>query len=182
MTIRRKRPVLAVVAVLTAVGIAGGVALAAGGGSPAPGLNEWGRRLAGGVDPDSAEVAGDRTGAEQFVLYGRDTQFQFVDSGPQGPSVGDTILFKQAIYAHGGVNRVGSLYVECVLHFSDIAECEGTMALSGRGKLTFSGTVPPKPQFFLAITGGTGEFIGRDGEVMVEDGPNVDRYTIVLTK
>jgi hypothetical protein len=102
----------------------------------------------------------------RLVLYERQTAFQLVDPGNDGPTPGDQAiatsdLFRDAHFAH----KVGSVLISCTIVTADELECDATGHLRG-GDVQVNGAVPleTKPAS-LAITGGTGKFRGANGEL-----------------
>jgi allene oxide cyclase len=103
---------------------------------------------------------------DRLVLYERQTSFQFVDPGQDGPTAGDQAvstsdLFRDAHFMH----KVGSVIISCTVVTADELECGATGHLRG-GDVQVNGAVPTatKPAA-LAITGGTGKFRGANGEI-----------------
>ncbi len=106
----------------------------------------------------------------------------FVDNGPRGESPGDKFGFTEKLFQHG--ERVGRDAVECtvkrVTRRSFTMQCVGTMTMRGRGQITIQGAITfsetSGDSFSLAVTGGTGEFSGVNGEMVVVDRDGPDRY------
>ena len=104
-------------------------------------------------------------------------QFEVVDLGPEGTSLGDEFVLSEALSVRG--REVGTSGVVCtVTEFSPPYEvttyhCVGTLSL-GRGQITLQGLIElqslddPGP-FIVAITGGTGAFRGAGGEAVVRE-------------
>jgi hypothetical protein len=175
---RSRNVVLAIVtaAVLAVVGVTN----VGGAGAQAPGVGRWGRVGAPKASAaNSAEVA--PTAATSFILIEEEGQFTYVDTGPGGDSEGDYVVFRDRL-RHPQTNAlIGALSVQSLITFADSAECSGTAILFNRGKLSFAGNSPSFSRFALAITGGTGEFRGANGEAFVNDVPGPrDRIGIHL--
>ncbi len=106
----------------------------------------------------------------------------FIDNGPRGESPGDKFGFTEKLLQHG--ERVGRDAVECtvkrVTRRSFTMQCLGTMTLRGRGQITIQGAVTFRRNsgdtFSLAVTGGTREFSGVGGEMVVIERDGPDRY------
>src|SRR3954470_1226569 len=102
----------------------------------------------------------------RLVFYERQTSFQLVDPGQDGPTPGDQAastsdLFRDAHFMH----KVGTVIISCTVVTADELECGATGHLRG-GDVQVNGAVPTatKPAA-LAITGGTGKFRGANGEI-----------------
>jgi len=108
-------------------------------------------------------------------------RFTFVDVAPKGESPGDYGVFRDAVFTGGGA-RVGTIDAQCIASYSD--QCNGSIRLPGRGQITFAGITPlGRDPDHYAITGGTAQFAGVGGELMIEF-PDFDRakLTIRLTR
>ena len=107
-------------------------------------------------------------------------RFTFVDVAPKGDSPGDYGVFKDAILTNGGM-RLGTIDAQCIAAYSD--QCSGSIRIPGRGQITFAGITPlgVDPDHY-AITGGTGEFAGVGGVLLIEF-PFIDaaKLTVTLT-
>ena len=108
----------------------------------------------------------------------------FVDNGPKGESPGDRFGFTEKLFQHG--DRVGRDAVDCtvkrVTRRSFTMQCLGTLTFKGRGQITIQGAITfsetSGDEFSLAITGGTREFRGVGGEMVVVDRNGPDRYRL----
>ena len=117
-----------------------------------------------------ANAHGDR--GKVLKLGATELQSDFVDVGDPGPSLGDEIVFSETLFKRG--REVGMSGGVCTITYGvppyDVvtANCVVTLNLH-RGQITlqglneFQGEDDPGP-FFLAITGGTGDFRGAGGE------------------
>ena len=107
-------------------------------------------------------------------------RFTFVDVAPKGDSPGDYGVFKDVVATTGGV-KVGTIDAQCIASYSD--QCWGSIRLPGRGQITFAGINPVgvDPDHF-AVTGGTGEFVGVGGVLLIQF-PFIDaaKLTVTLT-
>lgn len=114
-----------------------------------------------------------------FEQFGR--KFKFVDVAPKGDSPGDYGVFKDPVKTRDGF-KVGTIDAQCISAYSD--QCWGSISLAGHGQITFAGITPigVDPDRY-AITGGTGEYAGVGGVLLIEF-PFVDaaKLTITLTR
>jgi hypothetical protein len=141
-----------------------------GAGAQAPGVGRWGRvEVPKANAANGAEVAPAKPAT--IILIEEEGQFTYVDTGPRGDSEGDYVVFRDRLRDPHTNALIGALSVQCLITFADSAECSGTAILFNRGKLSFAGNSPSFPRFALAITGGTGEFRGANGEAFVNDSP-----------
>jgi hypothetical protein len=92
--------------------------------------------------------------------------FTFNDVGAVGDSPGDYGVFRDPVTNPRSGKTLGTIDVQCIAAYSD--QCRGSISLDGRGQITFDGITPLNvdPDEF-AITGGTGEFVGAGGTLMV---------------
>lgn len=133
---------------LAAVGLASAVAATLG-------------TIAAGALPASA--ASDITLA--FTAHDEPGNLAFEDLGaasPMGPDLGDLIAFTQNL-SRGG-KHVGLVHVSAVVvdHKRHLSEATGTVVLTA-GTIQVAGIVPQTSVFTLAVTGGTGAYVGRTG-------------------
>jgi hypothetical protein len=122
-----------------------------------------------------AAAIADGKGKQTLRLVATEDQSQFVDLGTTGPSLGDELVFSETLSQNG--ENVGVSGVVCtVTHVTppyDVLtyHCVGTLSLR-RGQITLQGLIEvqgendPGP-FTVAITGGTGAFVGADGQAVV---------------
>jgi len=125
-----------------------------------------------GAAPAAAGGKGERN---KLRLAGTITQFQFLDLGTPGPSLGDEIVFSEVLRNDGReVGTAGRVCTatEAVPPYSTLTyQCISTLSLR-RGKITIQGLVElqgindPGP-FTSAITGGTGAYRGASGEARI---------------
>jgi hypothetical protein len=104
-------------------------------------------------------------------------RFTFVDVAPKGDSPGDYGVFKDPVLTKGGV-RIGTIDAQCLAAYSD--QCWGSIRIPGRGQITFAGISPlgVDPDHY-AITGGTGQFAGVGG-VLVISFPNSNSANLFI--
>jgi allene oxide cyclase len=109
----------------------------------------------------------------------------FVDNGPEGNSLGDTLVATQKLYKDETMSRqIGTDEFYCVRTVADAASaglCTGIFYLRG-GQITITG-----PEGLglhsLAITGGTGKWRGVRGEVVLNSQtPASDQMTFHVTR
>jgi hypothetical protein len=102
----------------------------------------------------------------------------------RGESPGDKFGFTEKLFQRG--ERVGRDAVECtikrVTRRSFTMQCVGTLVLKGRGQITIQGVITfsetSGDEFELAVTGGTREFRGVSGEMVVVERDGPPRYRI----
>ncbi len=117
------------------------------------------------------QPASNKTTTLTFDASDIDGNMAMVDLGGKsadGPDIGDMVSFTQNLSQDGKV--VGQVHVSSVVvdHEKKLSESNGTMVLDG-GTIQLSGLVSMDPTFTLAITGGTGKYLGATG-VMDFDG------------
>ena len=129
--------------------------------------------LVSGTAVASAHGDGKRT----LRIEASQIQFEVVDLGTEGTSLGDEFVLSEALSVRG--REVGTSGVVCtVTEFTPPYEvttyhCVGTLSLR-RGQITLQGLIElqglddPGP-FTVAITGGTGAFRGAGGEAVVRE-------------
>ncbi len=153
--------------------------------------------VAAGVTASSAAAA---TSQKTLTLYAVASKYQFIDHADDrarglvknpfnadikqldpkakeyekghGPYPGDDALFTFKLYSDASLKqRVGSAVYECVYNFNKHAMCNADYDLS-KGSLFASGPIDfNSPDFSLAVTGGTGKYLGAHGQV--SDGSKV---------
>jgi hypothetical protein len=108
----------------------------------------------------------------------------YTDNGREGESPGDKFGFTEKLFQRG--ERVGSDAVECTIkratRRSFTMHCVGALTLKGRGQIAIQGAITFSEtsgnEFSLAVTGGTREFRGVNGEMVVVERDGPDRYLI----
>jgi hypothetical protein len=100
------------------------------------------------------------------------TEERFVDLPPQGFSLGDEFVFSARMMKFG--KHVGDLGVVCTVTSTrtEAVQCVATASFvrwfHGGGQITVQGLLIGEPESFrLAVTGGTGGFVGAEGQVHV---------------
>jgi hypothetical protein len=166
--------------------LAAGVVLSGAAAASGP-AGHWAQGFAGQAPASAATAEPDAVpalrGRNVIQVLDRTVADQFVDTGPADFSPGDYFVFEDQLLTPDGSQMIGILHGRCMVIF-DEAQCDGTAALTGRGKLTFAGTSPLSDRpFLLAITGGTREFAGASGQVRVAPINDTDaNITIALAR
>jgi len=129
--------------------------------------------LAGTASADTAEKprpSHDRV--IRLVEAHTDLQPAFVDTGKPGPSPGDVAIARDEVLREDG-SQAGTFRQVCSLvdlagsPFTSTFECTGSIALEG-GTITMEGPfTPSQAESVAAITGGTGQYRGAGGEIVV---------------
>ena len=97
-------------------------------------------------------------------------------SAEGGPDIGDLLAFTQSLTLDG--KAAGQVHVAAVGvdHTRHLTQINGTLVLSD-GDIEVAGVVSQEPAFTLAITGGTGSYVGAAGTIDF----NLDGDTQTLT-
>lgn len=111
---------------------------------------------------------------------------QFVDVPPANESLGDQIVFSSRLRKSG--ERVGDGSVVCTITAlrSETVQCVATVQFArwfhGGGQITVQGLLVGSPtNFTVPITGGSGAFIGAEGELHVRQAsPSLEVLTFEL--
>jgi hypothetical protein len=99
-----------------------------------------------------------------FHIQGGSSTFVNV-AGKKTPAVGDEVILKQPVWHNG--HRVGTSIVTIVLTGGQTDQIHASLALRG-GELDAGGVqLTNSNRFTLPITGGTGAYLGANGQVMV---------------
>jgi Allene oxide cyclase barrel like domain len=137
-----------------------------------------------GAAPAAAGGKHGKGKGDTLRLVAVDDQFEFIDVGAPGTSLGDYFVFSDIVYRRG--EEVGTSGGQCVVvagtppYATFTAQCVATLDLE-RGQITLQGLVEfqsdddPNP-FTVAITGGTGKYRGASGEARVR--PVSDTVTV----
>jgi hypothetical protein len=114
-------------------------------------------------------------GHRTLRVVGVENQFQFLDLGAAGPSLGDELVFSQVLLRRGHeVGDAGGVctVTEAVPPYDVLTyHCVATLRLQ-RGQITLQGLVEFQGEgdqgpFTVAITGGTGAFRSAGGEARI---------------
>ena len=102
------------------------------------------------------------------------------DTGAKGDSVGDILTFGNEVFDADDKNKIGTDQGMCFRTVAGKAwECTWTLTLD-KGQLTVEGPFYDAGDSVLAITGGTGEFAGAQGEMALSAyGTKGDAYTFI---
>jgi hypothetical protein len=120
-------------------------------------------------------AAGGKQKHDKLRLVATVTQFQFLDLGTPGPSLGDEIVFFEVLRKEG--REAGIVGGVCTVtevvppYTSSTHQCITTLSLR-RGKITLQGLpelqgIDDPGPFTTAITGGTGAYRSASGEAKV---------------
>jgi hypothetical protein len=144
-----------------------------------------------GAAPAAAGGKQDKGKGDTLRLVAVEDQFEFIDVGPMGTSLGDYFVFSDILERRG--REVGTNGGQCVIvagtppYATFTAHCVATLDLE-RGQITLQGLVEFQGEddmspFTVAITGGTGKYRCACGEARirpVEEGVLV--YKLSLDK
>lgn len=148
----RRNAWIALIAVAV-VGLAGGLASAAGGTAP----SAWSRSA-----PPVGSIQSHSNGQTLKVIF-EDRQQQDVDLNDPGITPGDYYVFAERLVSPRGADR-GDLFGKCTWHF-DALQCEGVFKIDGKGDITVQAAFRfIDPEVILAVTGGTKHYQNVRGE------------------
>jgi allene oxide cyclase len=103
--------------------------------------------------------------AEDLGLVERATTDAVLDVGPKGDSAGDILTFGNDVYDEGDKNKVGTNNGWCIRTVAGKAwECFWTLFLQD-GQITVAGPFMDGKDSVLAVTGGTGKYQNKRGEM-----------------
>jgi hypothetical protein len=143
----------------------------------------------GGASFATADGGGDA--AKTFTLKSRSLGFQDIDLGPKGFGAGDRTVFRDALFSEAG-KRVGTLHADCVATWVNVRtesatfRCGATAAFGPHTQIDLAGVITFSEEraglpFWAVITGGSGKYIGAEGEARVlETGPNTSEVRFRL--
>jgi allene oxide cyclase len=132
--------------------------------------------VAGGLFTGLLSVAPTRA-AETIVVIDHATSDAVVDLGEEGDSVGDTLVFSNEVYDSEDANVVGSDQGSCVRTKKGEAwECTFTVSLSDGGIVVQGALYDDGRDSTLAITGGTGNYSGATGEMVLKERDGGEKY------
>jgi hypothetical protein len=128
-----------------------------------------------GAAPAAAGGKHGKGKGDTLRLVAVEDQFEFVDVGPTGASLGDYFVFSDILRRRG--EEVGTSGGQCVIvagtppYATFTAQCVATLDLE-RGQITLQGLVEFQGEgvmspFTVAITGGTGKYRGAGGEARI---------------
>jgi hypothetical protein len=132
---------------------------------------------------------GAQAGGTTITVRERDGAFKFVDNSPTVPGVrmGDEFILRTHLFRSG--NRVGTAHANCTATKGGRGfgratfHCTGEYVLFGRGRLALDTVFRGRQTqntFRILITGGNGEFFGRNGAVVATNAGNTTVHVIRL--
>ena len=115
---------------------------------------------------------------QKITVIEQATNNSFVDNNEEGDSVGDLLIFENSIYDAGYKNVIGYDSGSCIrIAVGEAWECTWTTSFED-GEIMVQGSFYDEGDSVLAITGGTGAYIGAVGELWVhprkDDGTEYD--------
>jgi allene oxide cyclase len=115
-------------------------------------------------------LAGSALGSESMLLVERAVSDTNVDLGAKGDSLGDLLVFANPIYDSANRVEVGRDQGYCVrVAVGKSWGCFWTLILKD-GQITSEGPFYDSGDSLMAITGGTGNYVGAQGSVRVHPG------------
>jgi allene oxide cyclase-like protein len=137
-----------------------------------------------------AVAAANGKGKRALRIVATEIQSQFLDLGTPGPSLGDELVFSERLSRHGrSIGVSGGVCTATLVEppYDDLMfHCVATLKLK-RGQITLQGLIEvqgeedPGP-FKVAITGGTGRYVGAGGKAVVRDvSPTKSVYKLRFT-
>jgi hypothetical protein len=110
-------------------------------------------------------AAGAAAAAEQIKLVEHPVGETTVDLAAKGDSVGDMLVFANAVFDAANTTQVGTDQGYCVRTIVGKSwECFWTLSLKG-GQITVEGPFLDQGDSVLAVTGGTGRYAGARGSM-----------------
>jgi hypothetical protein len=102
---------------------------------------------------------------QEIKVIERATTDAVTDTGAEGDSAGDILTFANEVFDADDKDKVGTNQGICFRTVPGKAwECFWTLSLD-KGQITVEGPFYDKGDSVLAITGGTGDFAGAQGEM-----------------
>ena len=138
-----------------------------------------------GVVTPASSASPDKYGQRTIRLVAVNTEFNFVDLGAEGDTLGDYFVFTHRLKRHG--ERVGHVSGQCtivsVARPESEPQCVVTASLP-RGLITGQTLIGPHGatgDIVQAITGGTGRFTGAEGTILIQGIDDIrERWTFYL--
>jgi hypothetical protein len=122
--------------------------------------------VAGGLIA-AAFAAGPVFAAQELKMVEHATTDAVTDTGASGDSAGDVLTFANEVYDADDKDKIGTDQGICFRTVVGKAwECFWTLSLD-KGQLTVEGPFYDSGDSVLAITGGTGEFAGAQGDMLL---------------
>lgn len=115
--------------------------------------------------PGSADAAREDT----LRVIGLSVGEELVDVGPQGMSPGDMLVMNYDFYEPGSEaagQEVGSAAIVCTFT-QRVLHCNASHRIDARGDIEIQSRNEAPDEVVGAIVGGTGEFLGARGDVVV---------------
>lgn len=107
------------------------------------------------------------TSRQRFTVVEHAVTDTVADTGPKGDSLGDVLAFGNPIYNAANRMKIGSDNGSCIRTAVGKAwECSWTTTLAG-GSLVVEGPFYDTKDSVLAITGGTGKWMGAYGQMVL---------------
>jgi hypothetical protein len=102
------------------------------------------------------------------------------DTGAKGDSAGDILTFANEVFDADDKNKIGTDQGHCIRTVPGKTwECFWTLTLD-KGQITVEGPFNDTGDSLFAITGGTGDFAGAEGEMALSAyGTKGDAYTFI---
>jgi len=102
------------------------------------------------------------------------------DTGAPGDSAGDILTFANEVFDSDNKNKIGTDQGHCIRAVPGKTwECFWTLTLDN-GQITVEGPFNDTGDSLFAITGGTGDFAGAEGEMTLSAyGTKGDAYTFI---
>jgi len=108
---------------------------------------------------------------ETLVLFAVTSDATYVDLPPTGSSPGDFVLSEQSLFADAALTRpAGSAAVRFEFSLSTVSTT--VTARTGGGKIVVAGSQFSEQDATLAVTGGTGRYLGAGGLAIPFDLPS----------
>ncbi len=121
--------------------------------------------VAGGLIA-AASAAGPASAAQELKMVEHATTDAVTDTGASGDSAGDVLTFANEVYDADDKAKIGADQGICRTVVGKAWECFWTLSLD-KGQLTVEGPFYDSGDSVLAITGGTGEFAGAQGDMLL---------------
>lgn len=103
--------------------------------------------------------------AEQIKMVERPVGETTVDLGAKGDSIGDLLVFTNGVFDPANKTQIGTDQGYCVRTIVGKSwECIWTLTLKA-GQITVEGPFMDEGDSTLAVTGGTGKYIGAKGSM-----------------
>ena len=123
------------------------------------------------------------------VVTGQPLRVKVVDVHRDGLKLGDRIAGRVPLLEESGTDRVGTGYMQCLVHRRIIDPDQGLWNCNyvlqlGRGDIVLQGLDPRGPgEYLLAVLGGTGVYAGASGEATFTDvDSNGEGYTDMVIR